>query len=69
MDWISLYVRLQKKIYQEHFKFIMFPKDILNALKRTRSKKYVLLDEISELHTKMAHFFANGVNRALTEWE
>ena len=58
----------KKMICQEHFKFIMFPKDILNALKRTRSKKYVLLDEISELHTKMAHFFANGVNRALTEW-
>lgn len=58
----------KKMIYQEHFKFITFPKHILNGLKRTRSKENVLLDEISALHTTMAYFFANEVNRALAEW-
>ncbi len=57
-----------KKITQEKFKTINYPKIITEKLRQTRSKEVVSLGDISYLHTKMALFFAEEVLTALKEW-
>ena len=58
----------KKMITQEEFKCIQYPNEILEGLKRTRSKELVSLAEISLLNTKMAIFYANEINSALNKW-